>query len=98
MMKTISDFRIYAGTLNDRERDLLSRFFLRLDQHLTLPKSESMLMKEDFGRAILYYTENGVSLDEALERIDVANLGGYYARPAILWYPLDDAAKIYPLP
>lgn len=96
-MKTISDFRIYAGTLNDWERELLSRFFLRLDQHLTLPKSESLLMKEDFGRAIIYYTENGVPLEEALERIDVSNLGGYYARPALLWYPLDDAAKIYPL-
>ena len=36
-------------------------------------------------------------MDRALELLDPVNLGGFYARPAALWFPLDDAAKIYPL-
>lgn len=97
MKKIVSDFRIFTGSLSDTDKDELSRFFQRLDEHLTLPEAESRLIRQDFGRAILYYVENGVPLTEALRRIDVSKLGGYYARPPILWYPLDDAAKIYPL-
>ena len=97
MKKTVSDFRIFAGTLPDETRATLDRFFQRLDEHLTLPEKESELIRQDFGAAILWYAENGVPIEEALRRIDVSKLGGYYARPPILWYPLDDAAKIYPL-
>lgn len=62
-----------------------------------LPKEEQQKMYADFQNALLYYDARGVALEEALARLDIANLGGFYARPPVLWYALDDAAKIYPL-
>jgi hypothetical protein len=39
----------------------------------------------------------GIDLKTAVERLAPEKLGGFYSRPPIIWYPLDDAAKIYPL-
>ena len=44
-----------------------------------------------------YYLDAGIPVDLALQRLDLANLGGFYARPATRWFALDYAAKIYPL-
>lgn len=92
-----SKFKRYSEGLSDYERSLLTGYFKRLEQHILLPSEEKKKILIDFEKAILYYSEAGLSLDEALSRLDPANLGGFYARPPILWYPLDDAAKIYPL-
>ena len=54
-------------------------------------------MREDIERAFLYYAKIGLDLDQALALLDTKFLGGFYARPPVLWFPLDDAAKIYPL-
>ena len=46
----------------------------------------------------MYYNAVGVNVNEALARVDLNNLGGFYAHPPTLYYyPLDDSAKIYPL-
>src|SRR5690606_26561340 len=53
-------------------------------------------MMQDFANALKYYATSGLSADEALKRLDPTNLGGFYSRPSNTWYPLDNAAKIYP--
>ena len=58
---------------------------------------ECLKIRKDFENALLYYSSAGLSLDDALDRLSVSNLGGFYARPPVLWYKLDDAAKIFPL-
>lgn len=70
---------------------------MSFDEHCLLNKETENKLREDFKNAILYYNRNNVSLEESLKYLDVRNLGGFYARPPALWFPLDDAAKIYPL-
>ncbi len=97
MKKTESDFKNYAEALPEKEKTLLAEYLSRLSQHICLPKKQKRDMLEDFEKALLYYRSAGLPLSEALKRLDSLNLGGFYARPPILWCPLDDAAKIYPM-
>jgi len=76
---------------------LLENYFKLLDQHILLPKAETKLLISDFKKALLFYSGAELPLDEALSRLNPEKLGGFYCRPPTLWYPLDDAAKIYPL-
>jgi len=96
-MKVKNTFEEYKDQLSADELELLSSFFSEFDAHVILPKKERVRMRKDFQNAILYYSNTGIALQTALSRLDLKNLGGFYARPAISWYPLDDAAKIYPL-
>lgn len=93
----ISPFKAYLSGLEEQDAEQLNSFFAEFDGHCFLPKAEKDRLREDFEHAILYYAGTGVSREEALERLNVAHLGGFYARPPVLWFPLDDAAKIYPL-
>ena len=97
LMKKENEFKKYREALSDTEANILQDFFDSVDSHIALSRDEKALMLRDFENALLYYVSQGVSLDDALERLSIVNLGGFYARPPILWYPLDDSAKIYPL-
>jgi len=72
-------------------------FFNDLERRLILPKAEKNALIEDFKNALKFYIASGLSIDDALERLDAKNLGGFYSRPSNTWYSLDNAAKIYPL-
>ena len=98
-MKKSSDnfFSEYYKQLEDSEMQKVNCFFSEFDTHCLLRKSEKRKMKKDFEKAILYYVNSGMSLDNALIILDTKYLGGFYARPSGLWFALDDAAKIYPL-
>lgn len=75
----------------------LQEFFAEFDTHCLLGKAEKHKIREDFEKALLYYAAAGVPRAEALERLDISRLGGFYSRPSGMWFPLDDAAKMYPL-
>lgn len=96
-IKKETAFEVYRQTLSENDLEKLNAFFLEYDGRNTLPRSDRVKMRADFENAILYYTSAGVTLEEALSRLDLENLGGFYARPPVLWYALDDAAKIYPI-
>lgn len=93
----MEEFNKYIKTLTEEEQTLLKDFFISFDEHCLLNKHTKDKLKEDFEKAILYYHKQGIKLKDALLYLDVKNLGGFYARPPVLWFPLDDAAKIYPL-
>lgn len=95
--KKLSPFETYRLSLTPEDRRALEDFFERARARLALGKKENRAMLADFEAALLYYAAEGAPLAETLRLLDPANLGGYYARPALLWYPLDDAAKVYPL-
>ena len=95
--KQESPFQQYREALSDGEREIISRYFSRWSEHVALSRAMKAAMRTDFESALLYYSAVGTPLDQALIRLDIENLGGFYARPAVQWYPLDDAAKIYPL-
>lgn len=87
----------WASGFAPEEKKLLDEFWEELGSHIALSHSEKTRMQEDFRAAIQTLLDDGLSLPLALERLNPQRLGGFYARPATLWFPLDDAAKIYPL-
>lgn len=95
--KKQSAYEEYLQGCADTERARLQAFFDDVSLHCQLPKLWKKQMHADFEEAILYYLNSGLSLDEALSRLDAKYLGGFYAHPPVMWFPLDEAAKIYPL-
>ncbi len=93
----VSTFERYVRSLSSVEAEALSGFFREYDQHNFLGGKEKALMRSDFEKAILAYASLGVPLETALKRLSIENLSGFYARPSLRWFALDDAAKIYPL-
>ncbi len=92
-----TEFSGYLLTLPGEEREAVSAFFKVLDRHLRIGREWKRQLVRDFEAAILWYAKNGVPLDEALRRLSPTKLGGFYSRPADDWFPLDAAAKVYPL-
>ena len=98
MKKSLDNyFEEYIKKQTDKNTEMLNAFFAEFHTHCILKSTEKKVLQEDFEKAILYYETIGVSLEKALELLDIKYLGGFYARPPILWFALDDAAKIYPM-
>lgn len=98
MKKTATNpLAAFTETLTDGEKARLAEFREDFEAHCLMAKGEKDKLWEDFRQAIGYYTGCGLSLERALELLDISHLGSFYARPSALWFPLDDAAKIYPL-
>ncbi len=97
-MKIIkTTFSSFTETLTEAENALLREFFSEFDAHFLLSKNNRRQFRADFEAAILLLYKKGVPMSEILSRLALSNLGGFYARPSVLWFPLDDAAKIYPI-
>ena len=97
MKITKSNFAAFAEALSPQENELLAQFFSEFDTHFLVSKSNKKQFKADFEAAIMLLYKEGVPMDEVLSRLALSNLGGFYARPSVMWFPLDDAAKIYPI-
>ncbi len=95
--KAATEFSRWLSSLPDGDRERVGVFFRVLDQHLRLSGEWKRQIIRDFENALLWYEKNGVPLEEALELLSPVNLGGFYSRPADGWFPLDAAAKVYPL-
>ena len=91
-----SIFKQMQESFSAEENEKLRIFFNDFKLHCHMPKKETDLLREDIEEALLYYKKTGLSLDEALNRLNNEKLGGFYASPASIWFSLDDAAKIYP--
>lgn len=91
------EFSAFSELLSEGEREKINKFFSEFDLHFATSKRERRKFRADFEAAVMTLCERGATVDEALSRLDLANLGGYYARPAVAWFPLEDAAKIYPI-
>ena len=92
-----TDFSLFLEGLFDGEREKIHSFFSEFDLNFLVSKKEKLKFRNDFESAIMALVRRGVSVDEALSRLALSNLGGFYARTSIVWFPLDDAAKIYPV-
>jgi len=92
--RTSPDTRLSFADEADKQKVAL--FFDDLECRITLPRREKNALIEDFENALRFYVASGVTVDDALERLDAKNLGGFYSRPSNTWYALDNAARIYP--
>ncbi len=75
----------------------ITRLLEQVENRLELPKKQRLLMRQDYLKALRCFFVSGVPLDEALKRLDPAQLGDFYRLERTDWYPLDHAAKVYPL-
>lgn len=96
-MKKHSRYLDFIQSLTDIERTKVNTFLTGYENHLDMAKHDEKMIIEDARNALVYLCSTGVPLDQALEKLSSRNLGGFYAHEALSWYPLDDAAKIYPL-
>lgn len=96
-IKKEKTFHEYLNHLEAQDVTLVKNFFINFKQHMSLPLSEEKKLRQDLEVALMYYNAIGVPVKEALRRLDNENLGGFYARPPLSYYALDDSAKIYPL-
>lgn len=96
-MKAKKAFQNYIGSLSDDDKSRVRLFLKGYWEHCDLPAAEVKLLTGDAKAALMYLTGTGLSVEEASKRLSSENLGGFYAHKAISWYPLDDAAKVYPL-
>lgn len=96
-MKWGITFEEYMYGQSGSDHDAVERFYRDFDDHCRLRHDEKKMLWEDFEKAILYYADIGVSLQRALELLDIRYLGDFYERQPERWFPLDDAAKLYPL-
>lgn len=76
---------------------LWKELFPDAEQHMMLPKREKMLLLQDYEAAIRWYRDHNVADEVIKERLSTERLGGFYAHPAVCWYPLDPGEKLYPL-
>lgn len=97
MRKQTNNFEQIIETLPLPQQQLVEAFFIELSTRIVLVPSEKRKIVADFQAAIVYYLKQGIKLEEALLRLDVKNLGGFYSRPPSRWFSLDYAARIYPL-
>jgi len=93
----VTEFEQYLETLSEADLTSIQTFFAGFDEHTSLDRSEKLKLCNDFQKALLYYNSAGIPRDEAFSRLRIDNLGGFYVRPPIQWYALDNAAKIYPI-
>ena len=93
----LTEFKEYIDGLEEADKALIDAFFKNIEQRCLISKSERKKMILDFENAVIYYVKKGFKLKKILELLDPINLGGFYARPTLLWFPLDDSAKIYPM-
>ncbi|MCE5343049.1 MAG: hypothetical protein LLF96_05585 [Eubacteriales bacterium] len=89
--------RLMQQSFTPTEQALLGPYLndvrARIDLH---PRFIDSLM-EDHVRALRWYADHGVPVSDGMKRLDPAQLGDFYLRERTAWYPLDTAAKIYPL-
>lgn len=87
----------FYKNMSIEEEKQLKEYFNNLNNNISLTKKETLKINEDFEKAIDYYLKHDKTLKETLKILSIDNLGDIYQKEPENWYPLDSAAKIYPL-
>lgn len=75
----------------------LERLYFALAARIDLPRAQKRALISDFRRAAEVLVSRGLSPAEAAAHLGHERLGDFYLSAPDYWYPLDDAAKIYPM-
>lgn len=75
----------------------LERLYFALAALIDLPRAQKRALISDFRRAAEVLVSRGLSPAEAAARLGHERLDDFYLSSPDYWYPLDDAAKIYPM-
>lgn len=93
----LASFQQFYHNLPDAGKLRVGRYFSELHRRVLLPEGQKEAIRRDLEAAVLVLLREGVELREALDRLSLRHLGDFYSTAPLRWYPLDDAAKIYPL-
>ena len=75
----------------------LERLYFALAARIDLLRAQKRALISDFRRAAEVLVSRGLSPAEAAAHLGHERLGDFYLSAPDYWYPLDDAAKIYPM-
>lgn len=95
--KKTTDFERYTLALPEQDAQRVADFFRDVEQRCKRTKYDNRLLRHDFEQALLFYHSQNVLLETALHRLQAQHLGTFYAQTSQKWFPLDSAAKLYPL-
>lgn len=79
------------------QQPALGEYLTIVRHRLRLSRRHTRQLLEDHVSALRCLCDRGLSLEEGMERLAPARLGDFYRQERTDWYPLDVAAKIYPL-
>lgn len=96
-VKKNTKYNDFLQSLDDIGRIKVNSFLKAYEKHLDMTRHDERLIVEDAKNALVYLYKQGLELEECLERLSSRKLGGFYVHESFSWFPLDDAAKIYPI-
>ena len=79
------------------EQAQVNAYLSDLRGRLSLSRKHTQLMLCDFEQGVRYDKEHGLTVAQSIQRLSPARLGDFYFKERTDWYPLDHAAKVYPL-
>ena len=79
------------------QQDAVHEYLATVRHRLSLSRRHTRQLLEDHVRALCCLCDRGLSLEDAMARLRPDRLGTFYRQERTDWYPLDHAAKIYPL-
>ncbi len=79
------------------EQERLQAYLRDVRARLSLSRKHTEQMLDDHVAALYALTRRGMTLAQAMHRLDPAQLADFYLVERRDWYPLDHAAKVYPL-
>lgn len=86
-----------AKLFSGEQLPAVMEYLTQVQQRLKLNRKFTQQMLEDHVWALNRLTSRGETLEAAMERLNPERLGDFYLKERTDWYPLDVAAKIYPL-
>ncbi len=88
----------YSSTsLYKNETSPIDDYLETLKKHISLPARDTAAILSDVRKLIRFYLDNGMTFQEAIKIIGENPFGDFYRSVTNEWYPLDSAAKVYPL-
>ena len=79
------------------EQQRVTSFLVDVRARIALRHRYMERMLDDHLEALCYLMEQGKTLDDAMRTLDPVQLSDFYLKEREEWYPLDHAAKVYPL-
>ena len=86
-----------CGGLAENDRQKLRTFFEELNKKIEIAPFQKREMVEDFYKLVEMYLDEGKSVQEIIDLLNVNHLGDFYLARKGEWIMLDNAAIIYPL-
>jgi hypothetical protein len=84
--------------LPEADAAVIEQYLADIERRIRLSPKETAAIVEDMARLIRFYLAEGLTAQAATVRIGGDILGDFYTEAAPEeWYPLDSAAKVYPL-